>query len=407
MPAMSAAARRCFLHVGSPKTGTSYLQSVLWGSRPALAEQGLELPLKPGDHFRLTLALRDLLDERMDPPAAFNVLERLGEAVERSTADRLLISHELLAPVTADRARMLHDLLPDFEVHIVITARDLARQVPAEWQQGVKHRSTRTYEDFLGALVRGKPPHFWAVQDYADVASRWRGDLPAQRVHIVTVPQGKAPPGMLLQRFCSVLDVDPARLDTLRVNASMGAEQAELLRRVNVALGDRLPHPRAGYARVAKDHLGDRVLATQSGQPLRLPRRLEGWAHETSLGMAARARAAGYDVVGDLDEVVSPAPSGVEDHGGSDDGWDVSEAAISTAAVDAIAALLDQRHRDLEELRSLRAAARRAGSERQAGPSPEPERGWTTRAGAIRQVGSALRSSGIGALRRRIDSLRT
>ena len=30
-------AARVFLHIGLPKTGTTYLQSVLWGSKAALA----------------------------------------------------------------------------------------------------------------------------------------------------------------------------------------------------------------------------------------------------------------------------------------------------------------------------------------------------------------------------------
>jgi hypothetical protein len=44
--------QRVFLHVGSPKTGTTYLQGVLWRNREALRRQGLLLPLDSvGDHY--------------------------------------------------------------------------------------------------------------------------------------------------------------------------------------------------------------------------------------------------------------------------------------------------------------------------------------------------------------------
>jgi len=366
---MSAPTRRCYLHVGSPKTGTSYLQSVLWASRPALADQGLSLPLRGvGDHFRLTLLLRGLLDEAMDPPMAFDVLDRLAAELPTLSSDRLLISHELLAPVRTKRTRLLLDVLGNYEVHIVITARDLARQVPAEWQQGVKHRATLSYEDYLGRVVDGRAEHFWAVQDVADVARRWGADLPPERVHVVTVPQRGAPSGTLLERFCSVLQVDPGSLVTeaARANPSMGAQQAELLRRVNVALGDRLPHPRAGYARVAKDHLGDRVLAAQGGRPLTLPSRLDDWVREASQAMVDRIRASGYTVVGDLDELMPAARND------TDDCATVTEAAVLEAAVQAIASLLDQRHRDLEQMRALRRSARTTTGE-QAQPAPRPQ----------------------------------
>ena len=34
-------ATRVYLHVGLPKTGTTFIQTVLWENRPALAEQGI------------------------------------------------------------------------------------------------------------------------------------------------------------------------------------------------------------------------------------------------------------------------------------------------------------------------------------------------------------------------------
>ena len=37
-------ARRAFVHIGTPKSGTTYLQSLWWQHRDALAERGLLLP---------------------------------------------------------------------------------------------------------------------------------------------------------------------------------------------------------------------------------------------------------------------------------------------------------------------------------------------------------------------------
>ena len=38
-------AERVFLHIGGPKCGTTYLQTVLWSNKPRLAEAGV---LRPG-----------------------------------------------------------------------------------------------------------------------------------------------------------------------------------------------------------------------------------------------------------------------------------------------------------------------------------------------------------------------
>ena len=344
--------RRCYLHVGTPKSGTSYLQSVFWSSRGQLADQGLNLPLTGVDHFFITLALRDLLDEKMDPPSAFEVLDRLADSLATVDAPRTLISHELLAPVGREQADRLHDLLKAFEVHVMITARDLARQIPAEWQQHVKQRKELSYDEFLTAVTERAPDaeHFWAVQDVPDVAARWGSGLPPERVHIVTVPPAGSPPAVLLERFCSVVHVDPESLETTSAhgNPSLGLAQAELLRRVNMALGERLPHPRAGYGRVAKRYLADQVLAPQGGEPPRLPGRLAGWCRDVSTQMVERLTAAGYDVVGSLDDLL-PAEEG----GGPASEPVVTDTEVAAAATRALASLLDQRHRDLDRLAAL------------------------------------------------------
>lgn len=351
---------RCFLHVGTPKSGTSYLQSIFWSSREPLINQGLRLPLTRTDHFFITLALRGWLDETVDRPKAFTVLDRLADALAAEPAPRTLISHELLAPVAAEQAQRLHALLAGFEVHLIVTVRDLVRQIPAAWQQHVKQRADMPYSEFVAAVMERGPgsEHFWSVQDVPGVVARWRGALPPERVHIVTVPAPGSSPAVLLERFCSVVGVDPKTLDvtSARSNPSLGAAQAELLRRVNVALGERLPHPRAGYGRVAKRYLAEQVLADQPGQPLRLPSDAADWSRRVSTQMVERLSAAGYDVVGSLDDLL-PAQEGPTAPTA------VTEAEVAEVASQALATLLDQRHRDLDRLQVLEQEVRLQGAQ--------------------------------------------
>ena len=351
MSTKGEAERRLYLHVGHAKTGTSYLQGAFWGSRTALADAGLLLPLGgPGHHFGLALALRGDLDESMDAPMAFTAEDRLVEQLSRSSAPRALVTHEVLAAVSADEAARFCARISNREVHIVLTVRDLRRQVPAEWQQRVKTRSTLTYEKFLDGVVNHteRGAKFWRVQDTFDVAERWRGDLPPDRVHIVTTPPAGSAPTLLLERFCSVLGVDPATVSTdrSRRNESLGAQQVELMRRVNVALGDRLPHPRAGYNRVAKNEFANAVLAAQEGARLELPSSLDEWCAGEAQRTVDQIRSAGYDVVGDLDDLLPPVRAEALDQVLTDE-------LVAASAVDGIAALLVQRDEDVKRIRSL------------------------------------------------------
>ncbi len=348
--------RRCYVHVGTPKTGTTYLQSLLWASRDRLAEQGVELPLDSlVDHFHVALVLRDLLEPGIDPPHAFTALDRLAAALPAMRQPRVLISHEWLAPCTRDEASRLHAALEGFEIHIVITARDLARQIPSDWQQCIQQRQVLTYAEFLRGITDPVRKHeFWRYHDVADIAARWRGPLPADHVHIVTVPVSGSAPGLLLKRFCSLLDLDPGSLSATapRDNPSLGAVQAEVLRRVNVALGDRLGHSRAGYGRVGKRYLAGKVLAPQPSPPLSLPAHLADWCQHVSADTVRQLSDARYDVVGDLRELMPTWPTA------QTAAAEVSDADVAESAVQALASMLEQRHLDLERLGQLRERVR-------------------------------------------------
>lgn len=300
--------RRVFLHVGSPKTGTTFLQNVLWSQRERAREQGLLLPLdRFADHYLASLDLRGLSDRPEHPPRALGIWDKLVSETTRWSGT-VLVSHELFAAATPEQAaRAVSAFGDDAEVHVVLTARDLVRQMSAEWQEHVKHRSVQTYAEFVSSLREDRRHRswFWRVQDFADVLDRWGSTLPHERVHVVTVPPSGASPVLLWDRFATLLGLDPDTFDTKqgRSNTSLGVEQAELLRRLNAVLGERLPLP-GPYPAVVKNVLAHRVLAARPGTPLALSPEDTDYAVSASRDVAERLEASGVAVIGDLAELV-------------------------------------------------------------------------------------------------------
>jgi hypothetical protein len=345
-----------FLHVGCPKTGTTFLQEVLWSQRDLAREQGLLLPLASFfDHYLASLDVRALSGRPPHPPRAVGMWQRLAEQAAEWRGD-VLVSHELFAAATAEQATRAVEVLGDAEVHVVVTARDLVRQIPAEWQEHVKHRSPQGFTAFVDDLMKDVDGRswFWQVQDVPAVLTRWGAGLPKSQVHVVVVPPVGADPGQLWRRFAGLLGIDGSgfALDRGRSNTSLGAEQVELLRRVNDQLGTRLPIP-GPYPGVVKNVLAHQVLAARPGTPYALTGDAYDFAVQRSKEMAQVLDASGVDVVGDLSELVPQQGPDSRPRGGlaSAVGPDaVTDDVLLGESVAALAGLLDAVHQDRRRL---------------------------------------------------------
>ncbi|MDQ3616873.1 MAG: hypothetical protein M3393_09660 [Actinomycetota bacterium] len=350
------AARRVYVHIGLPKTGTSYLQSIFWQSQSALEAQDLQLvPSVRSMGYHLMLAVREELVPDLDGPKASKILHRFREEAAALTSSRALISQELLGAASPHQAQALLGVLPHHEAHVVLTVRDLARHIPSAWQQQIKARAVMSYEDFRDEITASSTEAPWDPgYDLTGVLARWGACVPPERIHVVTVPKPNVPASVLLERFCSVVGVDPERLnqEVGRSNTSLGLTQAELLRRVNLTLGDRLPHPRSGYGEHGKRFLGQTILRPQGGEPAKLPERLSSWCERASLEIVERLASGGYDIVGDLDELL-PDPSAF-----TGDDMVVSDAEVADAAAAALADILVARAGEQEEVATLRRQVR-------------------------------------------------
>jgi hypothetical protein len=318
--------RRVYLHIGAPKTGTTYLQDRLTLNASSLAEHGIHFPsrsplVSPGlFHFRAAL---DLLGQDWGglPGHAEGNWEALVKRVRRKSGT-VVVSHEILAPARPEHvARAMADL-EGSEVHVVYSARDLARSIPAAWQESIKQGRKWSYRKFVRKIRRGKPWFFRAL-DLPTVLSTWGSGLPPERLHVVTVPHrpdlasaavaGSTMPGgpveaipgdPLWLRFCEVFGIDPAwaPLDSDRANKSLGVAEAQLLRQLNRRL-DRATRREASYDALIREMLAEDQLVGRSSAPVRLPPADYDWVEQLSGRWVDYLQQSGVHVVGDLEDL--------------------------------------------------------------------------------------------------------
>lgn len=327
---------RVFLHIGLPKTGTSYLQAIVWGHRETLRERGLLLPgREKRDHLLASMIVRDDPGTARRGPGATEAWAVLREQVRAHAGDSL-ISHEFFC--SADRhqaARTVAELAPA-EVHLLVTAREPLGLFTSSWQEHLKNKGTTRIEEY-GRAVSEDPRDVWdwRALDLGLVLQRWGGTVEPERVHVITAPGPGAPREELWRRVCRVLGVDPEAADVsgLFPNQTMGVVEAETLRRVNGRLAGRWNAVDRG--RWIRSFLADQRLVPRGGERF--------WPGEDQIAdcrdRGRRAveliRAERFDVVGELDSLLVPAELPPRRHPSS-----VTDSEIAELAVDLVATLL-------------------------------------------------------------------
>ncbi|HEX7739694.1 MAG TPA: hypothetical protein VF426_08615 [Marmoricola sp.] len=309
---------RTCLHVGTPKSGTTYLQERLRLNAAGLEQQGVHYPVAPSwalssvdPSFRAAL---DLLGQQWGVPASQirGQWRRVSGAARRHDGVTVL-SHEVLAGATPDVVRRALDDLAGQEVHVVLTVRDLSRTLPGAWQESIKQGRTWTFERFLARSRQGRT-WFSRALDPVRVLSRWGEALPPERVHVVVTPAGAAPRELLWERFAQAAGLAPSAAPVVPTadNASLGAAEAHLLRLVNCRLvdgpaGSAHRGPREQF--VVNDVLVPRLRnATVSAAPVLLPPDAHEWVSTTTSEWIEWIETHGVDVIGDLDEL-RPKPT--------------------------------------------------------------------------------------------------
>jgi len=305
--------RVVYLHVGAPKTGTTYLQDRLALNKSSLARPDVHYPLNlHASQFRPALDLLEMpwggLQENVD-----GEWDNLVNRVRRQQG-KVIVSHEILAAAKPTQVKRAMAGLEGAEVHLVYSARDLARQIPAEWQEGIKHQRKQGFAGFLRRVQtsrRTKPNMwFWRVQSLPDVLSRWSKGLSPERVHLVTVPQSGAPRQELWHRYCRAFGIDPAWApeQSDRENVSIGAAETTLIRRFNRRL-KQAGLPSEEYRRLVRELVVHQTLAQRPNMAkVTLPPAAFPWAEEVAEEWIEWVVGSGIDVIGDVEDLRPVAP---------------------------------------------------------------------------------------------------
>jgi hypothetical protein len=347
-------ARTVFFHVGLPKTGTTYLQTLLWNNAAELRRQGVLMPgTSAREHLWASGAVRE------DPRLARRGPDAPG-AWDRLVADIVawpgtaVVSHEFFAAAGAEQAARAMQQVQPADVHVVVTARETVSLVTARWQEFVKNGSTVPIDAYPVREETSPDNEWdWGTLDLADVLRRWGATLPPEHVHILTLPRPGTSRDELWLRFARLVGFDPASCDTSDPvrNESLGVVEVELLRRVNADLeGFTAAIDRGNWIR---GYLAQGKLVPRGGEKFwPSAARVEELRERGSRAVAYVEKQA-YDVIGDVDDLRTPEVLPARRHPD-----DVTESELLAAASQTIAAMLTDVRRLTAERRSALESAR-------------------------------------------------
>lgn len=353
-------AERLVLHIGSMKSGTSFIQNVLGHNKETLQASGV---LFPGERWKAQVkAVLDLMGHGgpeqppLDPDGAWT---KLADEVNRWSGTAV-ISMEFLGPRRADKIAQILASFPDTRVEAVLTCRDLARNIPAMWLESVQNGSVTGWADYLEAVRTEDTTSrvgrgFWRQQAVPATALRWAGALGESRMTVLTVPRPGAAPGLLWERFASTIGVDPTVCDLdVRANPSIGLATAQVLLQLNQRMVCEDGTQPRGYDTYVKHALAKRGLVQRQGVEPRLGLSA-GWVTERGEQQIKQLRHDGHPVIGDLAELTPEPVPGI-------DAADVDAEQQLAAAVDGMAHLVESWSRsDRQQRRATR--SRKSGEE--------------------------------------------
>lgn len=359
------------LHIGTMKSGTSYLQAVLRRNTDELRDNGVLVAEEMGP------ATVDVLERRnvAKKSKVTGAWERFLNLVEAWDGHLVVASQEFLSGATAEEAAMVIGTFVERSVRVVVTCRDLLRVVPSHWQTVIKNGGTVTFADYTRLLLTDdeEDQHryatgFWRHHDVPAIVEAWAGAVGMENVVVVTVPPLDGPPDVLWRRFAQAAGLPSFDGDlsaTAKSNVSLTYAETEMLRQVNTEI--RKPLNQAEYRMIVNKYLANKVLrqSPESDRPADRPADRPSFGRDSHERIRERAEAIaegvaglGVTVVGDIDELRVAPYGGPEDRQDSTGPRDPIPGSV-VVAITKLVTRLARAEREVKRLRRGRSSGTR------------------------------------------------
>jgi hypothetical protein len=221
---------RIVIHVGSHKTGTTYLQQGFVALREPLRAAGIDYPAEWQDHLHGHHSLvRMLASGDAATPAR---LAALADQAGREGRG-ILFSSENFEDLDDASVARLASALQGHAVEIVFFARRWAGLLPSAWQEQVKQGGSETYPQFL--LTHLAQPSDSRLLNPMRVLGRYADAFGRNAIRLVAydrvIDGGEDLLAFFLQTLLGVPIVPPTR--GKRVNGALPAVDIEIIRLLN------------------------------------------------------------------------------------------------------------------------------------------------------------------------------
>lgn len=342
------------VHIGVHKTGTTALQAALADARPDLAGHGVRYPGRRQAHHAAAISVigktwgwagnggqrKDLLN-----------FQRLSRQVAGHPG-RVIVSSEHWCEAPDEVAEQTVAAFGPDRVQVVVTLRNVGNLLSSSYQQYLKYGLRARYEPWLENLFANDDgsrmsPSFWLRNHHDVVLERWARVVGPERVTAIVLEDVDRQ--AMFIAFAQLLGVPPqvltSRMD-LTSNRSMTAQEAELLRRVNVGVKTEMNWTQ--YEQLVRYGVAKTIVEGREPGPTEPRLVTPAWAldaaAERGAAAARRIAALGLHVVGDLDALARriPAQQSVDPQALNELPMDVAVRAIEALVLAARALPLEQ-----------------------------------------------------------------
>ena len=225
------------IHIGPPKTGTTYIQGAFRASREFASAQGVHYA---GPNCRRVTAVHAIMGIRNPKTGEIpspSTWRALVDEINGAGDQRVLLSNERFSLAKSNMIRsIVEDVGPD-RAHVVVSLRPLSRMLSSQWQQHIQSGTEISYEDFLEQIFSDPDSDrakslFWHAQRHDQLIARWAEIVGLQNMTVIALDERDH--DFVLRAFEQLLGLrDGTLVAGDRTNRSMTMAEIEIVRSFN------------------------------------------------------------------------------------------------------------------------------------------------------------------------------